>query len=135
MKRIAMMLAAAVAMTAGAVQAGSVNDGVYSAAQAQRGHDLYDTECARCHGPTLGGAGGGPAISGPFWTVWDGRSLGALFNLTRKSMPADGPGRLGDQDYADILAYMLSVNRYPAGQAELPAQVEALKSLDIVKRR
>jgi mono/diheme cytochrome c family protein len=133
MRRFAIM--AAVVFAAGAAQAGSVNDGVYSAAQAQRGRATYDAECARCHGPTLGGGGGGPAISGPFWTAWDGRTLGALFNLTRKSMPADGPGRLSEQEYADILAYMLSVNRYPAGQAELPAQAEALKSLDIVKRR
>ena len=122
-------------LLAGVGHAAGVNDGVYAPAQAARGQATYAAECARCHGATLAGGGGGPALSGPFWTAWEGRSVGELFNLTRKSMPADGPGRLSDPEYADIIAYMLSANRYPAGQAALPAEVGALKAIGITRRQ
>jgi mono/diheme cytochrome c family protein len=135
MTRVAVLLAFVTILAgAGAAQAASVNDGVYSADQAKRGQGQYDAECARCHGPTLGGGGGSPAISGPFWAQWEGRSLGELYHFTKASMPADGPGALSSQAYADIVAYMLSVNHYPAGKAELPADEGALKAIPIVRR-
>jgi mono/diheme cytochrome c family protein len=122
------------ALFAGAGHAADVNDGVYSAAQAERGRATYEAECSRCHGATLAGGGGGPALSGPFWAAWEGRSVGDLFNLTRKSMPADGPGRLSEPEYADIIAYVLSANRYPTGKVALPAEVGALKAIGISRR-
>jgi mono/diheme cytochrome c family protein len=135
MRRCAPLLAfAALLGASGPALSTSVNDGVYSADQAKRGQALYESECGGCHGATLAGGGGSPAIAGPFWTAWEGRSVGELYRLTKKSMPADGPGRLSDKEYADILAYMLSVNRYPASSAELPADDEALKAIDIVRR-
>jgi quinoprotein glucose dehydrogenase len=136
MSRAAIVVASAALLAlAGQAHAAGVNQGAYSAAQAKRGKALYEKECSRCHGATLGGGGGSPAIAGPFWTAWEGRSVGELFRLTKKSMPADGPGGLSDQTYTDILAYMLSVNRYPAGKAELPANVEALKAVGIERRK
>jgi mono/diheme cytochrome c family protein len=137
MTRVPTRMACAIAFTlfADAGHAAGVNDGVYAAAQAERGRATYEAECARCHGATLAGGGGGPALSGPFWTAWEGRSVGELFNLTRKSMPADGPGRLSDPEYADIIAYMLSANRYPAGKAALPAEIGALKAIPITRRQ
>jgi mono/diheme cytochrome c family protein len=136
MKNAASIIAVlAMAASAAQAQTASVNDGAYSAAQAERGSAVYAAECALCHGPALTGGGGGPALSGPFWTAWDGRTIGELFRLTKKSMPFDGPGRLSDQEYADIVAFMLSANRYPAGKADLPADVEALSKIAIAKRK
>ena len=136
MKRALSILACgALALVAGKVWAAGVNSGVFTASQAERGRPIYAAECAACHGPTLGGGGGGPTLSGPFWTAWEGRSVGELFTLTKNSMPANGPGRLKDQEYADVVAYMLSVNGYVAGKAELPADPDALNGIDIVKRR
>ena len=34
-------------------------------------------------------------------------------------MPETDPGSLPEQDYVDILAYILSLNRYPAGDSVL----------------
>jgi hypothetical protein len=34
-------------------------------------------------------------------------------------MPETNPGALPRKDYVDILAYILSLSRYPAGDAEL----------------
>lgn len=44
-------------------------------------------------------------------------------------MPADQPGSLSAQDTADVLAFILSSNRYPAGQTELPAVSDRLKQI------
>lgn len=136
MKRVLSILTcSALVLVAGEVCAAGVNSGVFTTAQAERGKPIYDAECAACHGPTLGGGGGGPALSGPFWTAWEGRTVGELFTLTKNSMPANGPGRLKDQEYADVVAYMLSVNRYAAGKTDLPADADALNGIDIVKRQ
>jgi quinoprotein glucose dehydrogenase len=113
----------------------TVNDGVFTAAQAERGKAVYANDCAMCHGPDLTGGGGGPTLSGPFWAAWNGRSVGDLFNLVKGSMPSDGPGRLSDQEYADILAYLLSANRLAPGQSELPAEPDRLSAVAIVPRR
>lgn len=131
-------IAALAALAAGPVlaQGGArtVNDGVYTAAQAERGKAVYADGCANCHGADLSGGGGGPAVTGPFWSAWAGRSMGELFALTKGSMPMDGPGRLSDAEYADVLAYMLSVNRLPPGATELPADADALGVIAIVAR-
>jgi mono/diheme cytochrome c family protein len=130
----ALLTSAALLATAAPGYAATVNDGAYTAEQARRGQAQYAAECARCHGDNLGGGGGGPALSGPFWAAWEGRSVGELYHFTQKSMPADGPAGLSDQAYADILAYMLSVNHYPAGKTELPTNPEALRAVAIVRR-
>ena len=46
-------------------------------------------------------------------------------------MPADRPGGLNRERYADILAYVLSVNQFPAGKTELEHQSEVLKQIRI----
>jgi mono/diheme cytochrome c family protein len=108
----------------------SVWDGVYTEEQAQRGEPLYRAGCASCHGDTLKGAGETPALSGgPFMANWNGLTLGDLFERIRRTMPQDKPGRLNRQSKADILAYVLSVNKFPAGKAELQHQTEFLREI------
>jgi mono/diheme cytochrome c family protein len=54
---------AALAATAAVTQAQAprtVQDGVYTAAQATRGGTVYGQQCASCHGATLQGASGPP---------------------------------------------------------------------------
>jgi hypothetical protein len=62
---------------------------------------------------------------------WNGLTVGDLFDRIRVSMPADRPGKLSREQIADILAYMLSMNQFPAGKAELERQTEALKQIRI----
>jgi hypothetical protein len=47
------------------------------------------------------------------------------------TMPADNPGGLKPQDYADIIAYFLKVNSYPAGTTELGSTKEAMGDIRI----
>ena len=105
-------------------------DGVYTDEQAKRGAPLYSQECAACHGSELTGGEMAPGlIGGDFNSDWNGLTLGDLFERMRISMPQSAPGKLSRQENAYILAYMLSVGKFPAGQAELPTQTEILKQI------
>ena len=108
----------------------SVWDGVYTEEQAKRGEELYRKECAPCHGDTLiGGGGAAPLAGGTFLSNWNGLTVGDLFDRIRKTMPQGSPGKLTKQQDADILAYLLSFNKFPAGKMELQKQVEFLKEI------
>ncbi|HQZ39114.1 MAG TPA: c-type cytochrome [Vicinamibacterales bacterium] len=108
----------------------TVWDGVYTEDQATRGAALYDRECGQCHGPA--GAGGGmapPLVGAAFSANYDGQTVGDLFERNRVTMPPGKEGQMGGQENADITAYILKVNDFPAGQAELPSQGMALKGI------
>jgi mono/diheme cytochrome c family protein len=108
----------------------SVWDGVYTEEQAKRGEELYQKECASCHRDTLiGGGGAAPLTGGTFLSDWNGLTVGDLFDRIRKTMPQGSPGKLTKQQDADILAYLLSFNKFPAGKTELQKQVEFLREI------
>lgn len=108
----------------------TVWDGVFTEDQAKRGEALYHKECKSCHGDTLaGGESAPPLTGGAFLSNWDGLSLGDLFERIRKTMPQNSPGKLNRQQNADILAYTLSANKFPAGKTELSRQTEFLKEI------
>jgi cytochrome c len=54
------------------------------------------------------------------------RRVGDLFKVIKVTMPADRPSSLTDQDYADITAYILKMNKYPAGPKPLVTDRDAL---------
>jgi cytochrome c len=115
----------------------SVWAGVYTENQAKRGDTLYKQECASCHGDALEGnaqteraerlARVLPPLSGDvFKGNWNNRPLSDLFDKIRRTMPRDEPGKITLKQNADILAYMLKFNEFPAGKAELPADPSLL---------
>jgi hypothetical protein len=59
----------------------------------------------------------------------NGLTLGDLFERTRTTMPPGSPGRVTRQQHADILAYILSVNRSPAASAEIEPKAEVLRGI------
>ena len=108
----------------------SVWDGVYTEEQAKRGEMVYRKECAACHGDQLtGGESAPPLTGGAFQANWNGLTLGDLFDRIRKTMPQTKPGSLTRQQNADVLAFMLSVNKFPGGKTELYRQSEMLKEI------
>jgi quinoprotein glucose dehydrogenase len=130
------LLAAAVscvlALNAYQPPAKSVRDGVFTKEQAQRGQPLYKQYCASCHGDNLEGIEMAPALAGPdFIDQWSGQTVGDLFERIRATMPRDKPGRLSREINADITAYMLGFNRYPAGVTELSHDTQALQQIRI----
>ena len=110
----------------------SVWNGVYTASQAERGATLYANNCASCHGSALGGGESAPPLTGgEFSSNWNGLTAGDLFERIRTTMPADRPGKLTREQDADVMAYMFSISEFPAGEAELEHQTEALKQIRI----
>ena len=108
----------------------SIWDGVYTEEQATRGKALYSQECASCHGGELtGGEMAPPLAGGEFMAGWDGLTIGDLFERVRISMPQNAPGSLSGQQNADILSFMFSSNKFPAGTAELPKEAGILKQI------
>jgi cytochrome c5 len=111
--------------------------GAFTAAQAERGQKMYEAYCTRCHGLNLlggrQGAGGGPALKDAnFWLNWERAPLASLYSKISRTMPLDSPASLRDDDYQDLLAFMLRENDFPAGSTELTAA--ALDAYRIVKK-
>jgi len=127
----------ALAQTA-AAGASSIRDGVFTAEQARRGKIAYTGPCDRCHGFKLDGASDdpdmlpAPPVAGPkFLRKWNGRTLMALVEYVRTTMPSNNPGYLSDAEIADIVAYMLSSSDVPAGSEELRPDRAALAAIVI----
>ena len=99
----------------------SVLDGVYTAAQADRGEAVYSTSCVGCH---EGQDADGPELTGPvFLDRWREDTLEPLFAFIHTRMPGNRPGGLDERQYVDVLAYLLHANGLPAGQRELNADL------------
>lgn len=127
-----LVVGAAAVGVAAAGAATSVWDGVYTDAQAKRGEVIYYERCAGCHGPELEGGDMTPALTGGgFMSNWNEVSVGDLFERIRITMPLDRPRTLSRQQSADVIAFLLKANRWPAGAAELPRALEALKEIQI----
>ncbi len=110
----------------------SVWDGVYTKEQVSHGQVLYNQSCSTCHGQGLEGVEMAPALAGgEFLDKWASLTVGDLFERIRTSMPADKPGRLSREVYADITAYMLSANQFPSGETELSPDTQVLKQIRI----
>jgi mono/diheme cytochrome c family protein len=111
----------------------TVWSGVFTAAQAERGGAVYAQSCANCHGGGLEGADMSPALAGAaFMASWNDLTLGDLFERIRISMPADRPGTLSRQQMADVIAFVLRSNQFPAGATELPTETPALRAMKFV---
>ena len=122
------LLVALEALTAQAPR--SLWDGVYTQDQAKRGEAVYVEKCARCHGAQLIGGDMNPPLVGPeFLSTWNTKTVGDLFDRIRTSMPADKPGSVSRQQSSDVVAYLLSANKFPTGSTELENQTELLKQI------
>jgi len=126
------ILAALAAAAAFSQTQRSVWDGVFSEAQARRGQARYAEQCAACHGDTLaGGESAPPLAGGEFLSNWNGLTVGDLFDRTRSTMPQSKPGSLSREANAEIIAFLLSSNQFPAGKDDLPQASEVLREIKV----
>lgn len=126
---IALVLATAIvgrigAQTPTAPALVSTSTGVYTTAQAERGEQTYSNNCLGCHTTSS-------YTAASFRAAWNGRPIWELFSFISDTMPEDFPGALSPKEYAQVIAYVLKLNRVPAGQTELPPDPEALKKIKI----
>ena len=90
----------------------SVQSGVYTEEQADRGAKIFEEECARCHKPEEYGSGG-------YLEGWSGQTAHDMLEHIRATMPQDSPGSLKRTAYVDLCAYIFRMNGLPAGDAEM----------------
>ena len=109
----------------------TVKDGVYTDAQASRGKAVFDMRCALCHGERLEGAAGPPLAGDEFLAPRDSQPLSDVFDKINATMPADAPGTLQPQQVADLVAFILQANKFPAGKTELGPAAAPLKQTTI----
>jgi mono/diheme cytochrome c family protein len=96
----------------------------YSADQASAGKQIYDSTCARCHAP-------GQLDGATFSNLWKNRRVYTLFSLISNTMPQDRPGSLQDEQYVNVIAYLLQRNQVPSGAAKLSTDTLTMKALRI----
>ena len=98
--------------------------GFYSAEQAERGRESFRRTCRECHTDS--------EFKGrDFESQWKRQNAWNLFNEISWNMPEEAPGSLTDQAYADIVAYILLLNKYPAGTEDLEATPESMGSVPL----
>ena len=104
----------------------TANDGVYSAAQAERGKTTFSEKCTTCHDPAR-------FTGDAFFDAFNNKALKEVWDIASGTMPEDNPGSLKPQEYGDIMAYFLSLNAFPAGATELPGNGGAMANIKIEK--
>ena len=97
--------------------------GVYTLDEASAGKDIYSALCSTCH------LTANQHNTADFRKKWSGRPLSELFTYMRTLMPKNDPGSLADEDYGVVLAYMLQMNRMPAGKAYLSTDTLDLRKI------
>jgi S-disulfanyl-L-cysteine oxidoreductase SoxD len=104
----------------------------YTDEQSARGEAIYTKACGPCHddkslAPLLQGE--------PFARNWSDKNVGALFSKILTTMPLQDPGTLTDQQSIDLVAYILKLNRFSAGQEPLPKDAAALAAMSLSSPR
>jgi mono/diheme cytochrome c family protein len=112
-------LAGSLATTGSAGQSRSPGDGVYSASQAARGQEIYQAQCAECHGAALDGTSGPPLAGENFLANWSAHPLSGLVDKIQKTMPFNLPATLTRAQATDLTAFILQGGKFPPGQGEL----------------
>jgi S-disulfanyl-L-cysteine oxidoreductase SoxD len=107
----------------------------FTADQVERGRTSYNQNCQECHGSTLdNGEFGGPPLKGIYFNNhWGAGSVADLTGYAKALMPPDRPGRLSDQTYTDVIAYLLSNNGFAPDGKELPSDLTAQQKMSLKK--
>ena len=113
----AFLLAAALTPVSLPAQAAGAT-GPFTQSQATQGRNIFLTYCTGCHGSILTGSVNGPALSGQnFIDDWLGKSTKELFQFAASNMPLNAAGTLTQENYADLVAYILAANGALPGPA------------------
>jgi mono/diheme cytochrome c family protein len=90
-------------------------------AQPAQGRRVYlEQQCALCHGESLRGAPGGPALADAgFRQAWRGRPVSELLECLKATMPPGRAGTLPDAHYLDLLSVILEANEFARDESAL----------------
>lgn len=94
-------------------------DGIFTAAQAARGRQLFDDVCSECHETSDWTEAG-------FRGRWEDQSVFQLWYYINDRMPYNDPFSLTREQVTDVLTYILQLNDLPAGDAELGSDDDSI---------
>ncbi len=103
----------------------TVQDGVFSEQQTNRGAKVFESVCQNCHLPDEFHATG-------YLRSWEGQTVRDLFDFIRTRMPFDNPGSLNRREYVDVVTYIMRLNGIRTGTAELGTSESELRAIKIV---
>jgi alcohol dehydrogenase (cytochrome c) len=125
MKRPGMVRWLTVMVTFGVITASGQTQtavGPFTAGQADAGRAAYLQHCASCHMPNLAGRNEAVELVGSnFIRAWGTRTTSDLLTFIRTSMPPGNRGGLGDENYVNLVAFLLLANGARAGNQPLTA--------------
>jgi len=97
----------------------TTSDGIFTLAQAGRGHTLFRGTCSECHDAVDWTDAG-------FRARWEEQSVFRLWYYINDRMPYDDPWSLSRQEVTDVLAYILQLNDLPPGATELATDDDSI---------
>ena len=77
----------------------------FPAEQLARGEEVWATTCNRCHGPESDNPDAPLLLRQG--SLKNYANAADLFHYVRESMPSDEPGSLADEQYWDVLAFLI----------------------------
>jgi S-disulfanyl-L-cysteine oxidoreductase SoxD len=102
-----------------------------------QGHEIFDTQCAACHGAKGEGGVGDQLVGGQgtIATAKPVRTIGSywpyattLFDYIRRAMPQNAPQSLSNEEVYAVSAYVLNLNGLLPADATLDAaRLKAIK--------
>ncbi len=96
-----------------------------TSAQVPAGRTLYQTNCAGCHMPDLGGGNEAPPLAGAnFMSTWGTKSTRELMSTIQGTMPPGRAGTLMAAEYINIAAFVLASNGAPPSGQTLTAATD-----------
>jgi mono/diheme cytochrome c family protein len=100
---------AATAAPAATTASGGGAAGNTAGTLAQAGQGVYNTSCALCHGQNGEGVSAPPVIGSGAGLAKYNTGQG-LYDFVKKAMPLTAPGSLTDQQYLQVVTYLLVKN-------------------------
>ena len=100
----------------------------FTAAQADRGRDMFRATCTECHYSS-------EFSDSQFKFKWSRRSAGNLFQLISTEMPETAPGSLTLEEAVDLVSYILRMNGFDPGAGELAADRAVLDGISLASIR
>mgnify|MGYP004454665425 CR=1 FL=1 len=101
----------------------TIADGVYTEEQAAAGQPIFEERCSACHNADF------------YKTALSNRNnqpLVFLFEEILGTMPMDMPGSLMDEDYQNVLAHILQITGFPAGEEPLDYYGGSMETVVII---
>jgi cytochrome c5 len=106
----------------------SAGSATFSDAQADRGRDVFRAQCTECHYSS-------EFSDSQFKFKWSRRTAGSLYQMIQTQMPETAPGSLAPEQVVDIVSYILRMNGFEPGAAELAPDRVVLDAISLASIR